>query len=73
MNFSFHPGFKNWYPFYWERFKQSTRYTYILNDIKDHEALKKDFHNTLKRQIKKGAEEFQILADIPASPVRKYK
>lgn len=29
-NLSFHPGFKNWLGFYWEGFKQTTRYTYII-------------------------------------------
>jgi len=29
--------YKNWLPFYWRGFKQTTRYTYMLDNIKDHD------------------------------------
>jgi len=61
MNFSFHPLFKNSYPFYWAGFKQSTRYTYILNNIKEYDQLFAKFSNTLKRQIKKAEKEFKVI------------
>jgi len=28
--------YKNWLPFYWRGFKQTTRYTYIIDNIRDH-------------------------------------
>jgi hypothetical protein len=29
--------YKNWLPFYWKGFKQTTRYSYILDNIKEHD------------------------------------
>jgi hypothetical protein len=31
--------YKNWLPFYWKGYRQTTRYTYILDNIKDHEYI----------------------------------
>lgn len=65
MNFSFHPDFQNWYPFFWRGYRQTTRYTYILKNIKDHESLQNEFSSTLKRQIKKATENLQLVEDVP--------
>ena len=62
LQISFHPSFKNWYPLYWKGFEQSTRYTYILNNIKDHDACYSNFSNSLKRQIKKASEHYSVVA-----------
>lgn len=35
----FHENFTNWLPFYWHGFTQTTRYTYVLPDLSDEEAL----------------------------------
>lgn len=47
-----HYNIKNWYPFYYANFQQTTRYTYILDNIKDHQKIKDAFSNTIRRQIK---------------------
>jgi hypothetical protein len=36
---NFHEAFTDWLPFYWEGFSQTTRYTYVLEDISDVAAL----------------------------------
>lgn len=51
-SYKFVPDFNNWLPFFNKGYEQSTRYTYILNDIKNHEAIYNGFSNTIKRQIK---------------------
>ena len=35
INFDF--KYKNWLPFYWRGYKQTTRYSYIIDNIKDHD------------------------------------
>lgn len=66
----FHHSAVNWQPFYWEGFTQTTRYTYIIDDIADTDAVFNNFHLSKKRHINKairnglfvdtniGAEEF---------------
>ncbi|MBB6453292.1 lipid II:glycine glycyltransferase (peptidoglycan interpeptide bridge formation enzyme) [Salirhabdus euzebyi] len=43
---SFHHSFTNWLPFYWKGFKQSTSYTYVIEDLSD---LDKVYANCKKR------------------------
>ena len=60
MNFNCTAGFDNWYPFYWQGYEQSIRYTYLLDLEKSSEEIFSGFNNTLKRQIKKAAENLKI-------------
>src|SRR5690349_2102938 len=32
---AFHPSSSNWLPFYWSGFRQTTRYTYVIEDLTD--------------------------------------
>ena len=57
---NFNIDFKNWYPFYFKNYIQSTRYTYILRNIKQHDLIWAGFTNTLKRQIKIAENTFTI-------------
>ena len=52
--------FTNWYSFYNSGYVQSTRYTYILKNIKNHDYIYNGFTNTLKRQIKEGYTDINI-------------
>lgn len=52
MDLNFHPDFDNWYPFYFKGYKQSLRYTYILENISDQEKIFRAFSQNLKRQLK---------------------
>ena len=58
--YKFLPEFDNWYPFYLAGYEQTTRYTYILGQIKNHENVYAGFSNTLKRQIKKAQKHVKI-------------
>lgn len=49
---AFSIDFKNWFPFYYKGFSQSSRYTYILSDIKNTELMLQGMTNNLKRQIR---------------------
>ena len=35
---NFHHSVTNWLPFHWQGFTQTTRYTYVLDDLRDPEA-----------------------------------
>ncbi len=50
---NFHYSITNWLPFYWKGFRQTTRYTYVLTDLSDREALFKNFRENIRREIRK--------------------
>ncbi|MBN2281889.1 MAG: peptidoglycan bridge formation glycyltransferase FemA/FemB family protein [Candidatus Marinimicrobia bacterium] len=60
INLKFHISINNWLPFYWKGFSQTTRYTYLLNDIKDHEKLKLELHPKTKRAIFNSKVDFEV-------------
>lgn len=51
QNFDY--SFDNWLPFYWRNFNQTTKYTYIIENIHNHDAVYSDFRSNVKRNIKK--------------------
>jgi lipid II:glycine glycyltransferase (peptidoglycan interpeptide bridge formation enzyme) len=53
---NFYHGFTDWLPFYWNGFKQTTRYTYILDNIKDTEKLYENFSQQTRRNLKNARE-----------------
>ncbi|MEO6773413.1 MAG: GNAT family N-acetyltransferase [Kofleriaceae bacterium] len=48
-----HHSITNWLPFYWRGFAQTTRYTYVLDDLRDPEAVFAAFRSNIKTDIKK--------------------
>ncbi len=63
----FCPGFSNWLPFYWKGFKQSTAYTYIIDDLKDHDKVFSEFKENIRREIRKAEKSITI---IPSSEIK---
>ncbi len=57
---SLNPIIQNWSPMYWQDFIQSTRYTYILNEIKNHSQIWEGFKSSLKNDIRKAKESYRI-------------
>jgi hypothetical protein len=62
---NFSPKITNWLPFYWKGFKQTTRYTYVLENIKNKDVIYKNFRENLKRDIKKASKNLKIRTDLP--------
>jgi len=62
FNMNFHYLNENWLPFYWRGFEQTTRYTYIVENISV-EDLEKNFETDIRRRRKKafnlGVEAFE--------------
>ncbi|MFP5470629.1 MAG: hypothetical protein ACLGGV_03460 [Bacteroidia bacterium] len=53
MRLNFHIGFRNWLPLYWNHFKETTRYTFVLKNITDHNNCFRGFKESLRREISK--------------------
>lgn len=47
-----HPSLNNWLSLYWNKFKQTTRYTYILNKTLGQEALYQKLKGSMRRSFK---------------------
>lgn len=50
---NFRPEIKNWLPFYWENYRQTTRYTYLFDQTTDITTLTAGMKNTLRTDLKK--------------------
>jgi hypothetical protein len=53
-------GYFNWLPFHWMKYKQRVRYTYVLDDISNPDALMEHFSDKITREIKKAEKVFTI-------------
>jgi lipid II:glycine glycyltransferase (peptidoglycan interpeptide bridge formation enzyme) len=64
---NFDPSFVNWLPFYWQGFQQTTKYTYIIDDLTDHDRIYNNFRSNVKRNIKKAKKIVKISTeyDLP--------
>ncbi len=69
---AFHPGITNWLPFYWLHFRQTTRYTYRIEDVSDLEAVWQGTTESVRTDIKKArkiltveaCQDFQSVIDL---------
>lgn len=57
---NWHYSQQNWLPFFWRGFKQSTRYTYILPDLSNEEALWQEVQANIRTDVRKATERFNI-------------
>ncbi len=54
----------NWLPFYWRGFKQTTQYTYLVEDLSNMETVLKNFGSGKKSDIKKATNQVSIGFDM---------
>ncbi|MDR2040758.1 MAG: GNAT family N-acetyltransferase [Tannerella sp.] len=52
--------FTDWLPFYWAGYRQTTRYTYLLHNLKNTEHLWNGMNQNLRRNIRKAQEQYRI-------------
>jgi hypothetical protein len=50
---SFYHTLTNWLPFFWKGFKQTTSYTYVIEDLKDLDAVFRRFSHAKRKNIKR--------------------
>jgi hypothetical protein len=65
LSVNFDWKYKNWLPFYWNGFSQTTRYTYIIHGIKDHDTVQKNYSKSKKQPIQKAGKNFTVKFDLP--------
>jgi hypothetical protein len=51
----FHNRMQNWLPFYWRGWQQTTRYTYVLDDLRDQEQTWSGLRENIRREIRKAS------------------
>jgi lipid II:glycine glycyltransferase (peptidoglycan interpeptide bridge formation enzyme) len=61
---NFHHSITNWLPFYWEGFQQTTRYTYVVENLQDHDSLWKDLRENIRREIRKAERQVMVRDDL---------
>lgn len=56
----------NWLPFFWRGFRQTTRYTYVLDDLTDLDKVWNGFEAKVKTDIRKAQKKnLKIKSDLP--------
>ena len=50
----YHYSFNNWLPFYWNRYEEITRYTYVIEDTNDLEKVWNSVSSNYRNKIRKG-------------------
>lgn len=60
----FHISITNWLPFYWKGFRQTTRYTYVINSIGNTEKVFSRFSPAKQRQIRKCEEKLHLSLNL---------
>ena len=59
----FHYSITNWLPFYWKGFSQTTRYTYVIEDLTDLEKIWEDMKSNIRNKIRKAEKSGVTVAD----------
>ncbi|MFW6271609.1 MAG: GNAT family N-acetyltransferase [Desulfosalsimonas sp.] len=57
---NFHYRITNWLPFYWQGFFQTTRYTYVIEDLSDLDVLWRNFQENIRRECRKANKMVQV-------------
>jgi antitoxin (DNA-binding transcriptional repressor) of toxin-antitoxin stability system len=64
-----HPRFTNWLPLYWRGFAQTTRYSYVLDDLSDLDALWDAFEPRRRRDIRSAEKLLCVRDDREIDPL----
>ena len=59
----FHHSIPNWLPFYWRGFSQTTRYTYVLDDLNNEAALWAGLRSNIRTNIRKARKQVAVRDD----------
>ena len=66
---NFHYSIGNWLPFHWKQFEQTTRYTYVLENLSDLPAVFADLRSNIKTDIRKAS---KIVKVVEGDDLRKF-
>lgn len=56
----YHYQFTNYLPFFWRRYSEITRYTYVIEDTSDISAVRNSYSSKLKNQLRKAKKYLEI-------------
>ncbi|MGB1217530.1 MAG: GNAT family N-acetyltransferase [Saprospiraceae bacterium] len=59
----FHYSIQSWTPFYWAGYSQTTRYTYVLDDISHLDTVWQNFSSKYRNKIRKAKANIEIIHD----------
>jgi len=62
---NFHPSIENWLPFYWHDYEQTTRYSYVIEDLSNLEKVSSGFSRAKRRNIKRAEKIVEVKYDLP--------
>ena len=60
---NFDNRFDYWSPLYWLGYEQTTRYTFVLNKIKNHQQIEENYSSDLRRAIRKAEKNLSIIEE----------
>ncbi|MDR1659961.1 MAG: GNAT family N-acetyltransferase [Desulfovibrio sp.] len=66
---SFHYAITNWLPFSWKGFSQTTRYTYVLDDLSDLDAVWDGFQVNIRTDVRKAQRRLEVERGRPAANI----
>jgi hypothetical protein len=61
---SWHYSITNWLPFYWRGFEQTTKYTYVIEDLSELDNTYGNFHSSYRNKIRKAQKLVTISNDM---------
>ncbi len=62
---NFHYNFTDWLPFYWTGFEQSTRYSYVLENLQDLKGIYNNFSSDYRNnKIRKAEQSVKVVSDL---------
>lgn len=60
----FHYNFTNWLPFYWKGFQQTTRYTYVIEDLSNLDKVFENFGSDYRTKIRNAQKKVTIKQNL---------
>lgn len=60
---NFHHSYTDWLPFYWNGYRQTTRYTYLLPELTDLNRVWQNMSHHTRRNIRKAEGQFKITVE----------
>ncbi|MDO6563997.1 GNAT family N-acetyltransferase [Amphritea sp. 1_MG-2023] len=60
FNQTWHHSMQNWLPFFWRGFEQTTRYTYVIEDLSDIDYVWANLQENIRREIRKATNKVKL-------------
>lgn len=68
----FHHSFTNWLPFLWKGFQQTTRYTYVIENLSDLDKVYEQFESVKRTNIRKAYKNLEVKYDLQPLSFYRY-